>query len=68
MNQTKKLSRTYKFSQGGGVDADDIWYDEWEEVKYEGDTCPECNLGKLKVSRNNKLYCDALCWLEDNDD
>ena len=59
-----KISRTYKFADGGlGWGTDDMWYDEWEETFYEGDTCPQCNKGKLKVSRNNKLYCSETCWL-----
>ena len=36
---------------------------ELEETFYEGDLCPQCEKGKLKVSRNNKLYCSEVCWL-----
>ena len=64
----EKLSRTYKFATGGGYDASDMWYEEWEETFYEGDTCPQCKEGKLKVSRNNKLYCSAICWIDEEDE
>ena len=65
MKMTDKISRTYKFAIGGGYDSDDMWYEEWEETKFEGDTCPQCRDGILKVSKNNKLYCSELCWLEE---
>jgi len=62
-----KLSRKYKVCSGGGSCPDDFWYEEDEIVLYEGDVCPECNDGKLKVSRRGKLYCSKLCWLKDDE-
>ena len=64
----EKISRTYIIRTGGGFDADDIWYDEDEITCYEGDECPQCNKGVLKVSRNRKLYCSEICWEKDDNE
>jgi hypothetical protein len=61
-----RLSRTYTFRYGGGgPDIDDYWYDEDVITVYEGDKCPECNIGVMTVSKRNRLYCSNLCWLEE---
>ena len=59
--RTEKPSKTYIKRYGGGAE-DEPWYDEEEFTLYEGDTCPQCEEGELKVSRNNKLYCSKICW------
>lgn len=62
--RTEKPSRTYIIRYGSyGFTNDDMYYDEEEFTLYEGDTCPQCKEGKLKVSQRNKLYCSELCWL-----
>ena len=52
---------------GAGYSAEDFWYDEEEITVFEGDTCPQCNDGKMKISRNNKLYCSAICWIDEEE-
>ena len=65
--KTEKPFRIYKRRYGGFCD-DEPWYDEDEFILYEGDTCPQCKGGELKVSKNNKLYCSAICWIPDEPD
>lgn len=64
MRRAEKPSRTYLRRHGGFAD-DEPWYDEF--TLYEGDTCPQCEEGKLKLSKRNKLYCSELCWLDAED-
>ena len=59
------LYRTYTFSYGGGGCDGDMYYDEEEVKLYEGDTCPECEKGKLKVSSKGNLYCSDICWVKE---
>lgn len=64
-----KLSRTYIFRHGGwGACDDEPWYDEAEITVHEGDECPVCGKGVMKVSRNNRLYCSEICWKENEDE
>lgn len=58
----ERISRTYTIQYGGGLMHDDPFYDEEEVTVYEGDTCPECGRGKLKVSKKGNLYCSEICW------
>ena len=58
-----KISRDYIKRHGGFGCGDEPWYDEEVLTLYEGDVCPQCEEGKLIVSKNNKLYCSAVCWL-----
>ena len=61
--RAEKPSRTYIRRYGSCGSDNDMYYDEEEFTLYEGDTCPQCEEGKLKVSKRNKLYCSKLCWL-----
>jgi hypothetical protein len=63
-----KPSRTYTIQYGGGTCPDDFYYDEDELTVFEGDTCPQCNNGKMQISSRNKLYCSKLCWLNGEQD
>ena len=58
------ITREYIRQYGGGSTAEDMWYDEEVIVVKEGDICPECGKGKMRVSKNNKLYCSEICWKE----
>ncbi len=61
------ITRDYVFRSGGGCCPDDYWYDEEIVTVKEGDTCPECKEGVMKVSRNNKLYCSKICWKKEEE-
>ena len=65
MREIKKpITRTYIQRYGGcGSIADDMWYDEEIITVKEGDTCPECGEGVMKVSKRDKLYCSEICWV-----
>ena len=60
----KQLTRDYIKRYGGGSTAEDMWYDEEIITVKEGDTCPECGKGKMKVSKKGNLYCSEICWEE----
>lgn len=61
----ESICRNYVVEYGGwGLGDDEPWYDCDVITKYEGDRCPECGQGRLRVSARNKLYCSALCWLD----
>jgi Zn finger protein HypA/HybF involved in hydrogenase expression len=59
---SQEIKREYIMRYGGGSTAEDIWYDEEVIIVKEGDVCPECGKGKMKVSKNKKLYCSEICW------
>ena len=64
-----KVSRVYHRYYGGwGCGDDEPWCDIEEFVCYEGDPCPDCEKGKLKISSKGNLYCSQICWVEELDD
>lgn len=59
----KPVTRTYTMRTGGwGACDDEPWYDEYEVTVKEGDECPVCNKGVMKLSRRSNLYCSEICW------
>ena len=64
---TKPITRDFIRRYGGGNVADgEIWYDEEVITVKEGDKCPECGKGIMKVSKRDKLYCSEICWEQTN--
>ncbi len=59
---TKPITRKHLKRYGGGSTAEDMWYDKEIITVKEGDKCPECEKGIMKVSKRNKLYCSEICW------
>jgi len=62
----EEIKRVYIKRYGGGTTGEDMWYDEEEIVVMEGDICPMCHKGKMKISNNKKLYCSKICWIKPN--
>lgn len=58
-------SRTYFVEYGGMFGFEEPWYDYDEVTLYEGDRCPDCAIGTLVISKQNKLYCNKFCWVDD---
>jgi len=57
-----RISKTYIKRYGGGDDGYDMWYEEDEITVFEGERCPECDNGIMKVSSKGNLYCSKICW------
>ncbi len=61
-------SRDYIARYGGWGWDSEPWYDEEILTVHLGDKCPECHVGEMKLSKNNKLYCSEICWVDEEDD